>query len=210
MISVWMTCCDKAQYLEEAIDSILNQTLMPSEILISNDSSTDGTKEILDKYAQAYPDLIKVYHQPVRLGITKNKNFVLSKCKGEYITWLDGDDRFRPRKLEWEMDALRKFPKAKIIFSNIDRIDEDGKFIEPMLRGYMLEEYTTIKSNVGPYITKLYPHILRMNIAMAHQRNELIHRDVVDKIGDEELVYCSMAIGAALGPFGQEAVDAAS
>ena len=76
MISVWMTCYNKAEYLIEAVESVLNQTLKPLELLISNDCSTDGTREILDRYAQKYPDLIKVYHQEKQLGITPNKNFI--------------------------------------------------------------------------------------------------------------------------------------
>jgi glycosyltransferase involved in cell wall biosynthesis len=157
---------------------------MPSEFLISNDSSTDETKEILDRYAQSYPDLIKVYHQPVRLGITKNKNFILSKCQGEYITWLDGDARFHPRKLEWEMDALQKFPEARIIFSNVDEIDGEGKFIRPKIRANMFTDDLHVQQ------VNLNPHMLYIQKPIAHHRNELIHKDVLEKIGlfDETLI----------------------
>ena len=188
MISVWMTCCNRAQYLEDAINSILSQTLMPSEILISNDCSTDGTKEILDRYADEHPDLIKVYHQPVRLGITKNKNFLLRKCKGEYITWLDGDDRFLPQKLEREMDCFHKYPDAKVVVSDCDRIDEYGRFVKPHFRGCLLESCQ--QPYFGPADIDLYSAALRIQHRGVHCRNELVYRDALEDIGlyDENVV----------------------
>jgi glycosyltransferase involved in cell wall biosynthesis len=187
-----MTCYNHAQYLKNAIDSVLKQTLLPSEILISNDCSIDETKNILDDYAATYPDLIKVYHQESQLGCTKNKNFVLSKCKEDYITWLDGDDILHPNKLEWEMNELLKFPDAKVVFSDVDKIDGDGKFLTPMLRADMMASHTGVPAliNMKAYQTRLYPHILKVESPIAHHRNEIVHRDVINKIGlfDEKLL----------------------
>jgi glycosyltransferase involved in cell wall biosynthesis len=192
MISVWITCYNQANYLYETINSVLNQTLLPHEILISDDCSTDNSRKILEYFSNEYPDLIKVYYQPARLGITKNKNFILSKTNYDYVTWLDGDDLFHPRKIEWEMKTLNKFPNIKIIFSDVDKIDNNGDFLGPMYRSYLLDEYTKVKShtNMKPHVVDLTEHILNINDPVSYHRNELIHRSVIDKIGlyDENIV----------------------
>lgn len=190
MISVWMTSYNQMAYIGEAIESILNQSLKPSEILISDDCSTDDTKYILDYYSRH--DLITVYHQPKRLGVTANKNFIMSKCRGDYITWLDGDDVMHPKKIEWEMNELLKFPNAKVVFSDVDKIDGEGKFLAPMLRANMMTPYTDVPAliNMKAYQTRLYPHILEISSPIAHHRNEIVHRDVINKVGlfDENLM----------------------
>jgi len=84
-ISVWITFHNQKKYIGEAVQSVVDQTLRPLEVLISDDCSTDGTQDILKDFESKYSGLIKVYYQPVRLGITKNKNFILSKTQGDYI-----------------------------------------------------------------------------------------------------------------------------
>jgi glycosyltransferase involved in cell wall biosynthesis len=178
-------------YIGEAIESILSQSLKPSEILISDDCSTDDSKYILDYYSNLH-DLITVYHQPKRLGVTANKNFIMSKCTGDYITWLDGDDVLHPKKIEWEMNELLKFPDAEVVFSDVDKIDCEGKFLSPMLRANMMTPYTGVSAEIDmkAYQTRLYPHILEVKSPIAHHRNEIVHRDVINRVGlfDENII----------------------
>jgi len=122
-----MTSYNQEKYIGEAVQSVLTQTLKPYEIIISDDCSTDETQKILKEYELKYPNLIKVYYQPVRLGITKNKNFIINKIQGDYVTWLDGDDRFYPQKLEKEIELLQQHPEAEMVFSNVRAIDQSGK-----------------------------------------------------------------------------------
>ena len=188
-ISVWMTCYNNENYIDEAIQSVLNQTLMPYELLISDDCSTDKSRKILGRYELMYPEIIKVYYQPVRLGITKNKNFIINRVKGEYVTWLDGDDRFHPKKLEREVECLQMFPNAKIVFSDVNYIDSNGEFLNMWYKkGYVEEAF---KKNINrPTLLKCYPEILFVSNRFAHQRNELVYKDVINIVGmhDESIV----------------------
>lgn len=188
-ISVWMTCYNQENYIGEAVQSVLNQTLMPYEILISDDCSTDQSRKILKEFELKFPDLIKVYYQPVRLGITKNKNFILSRVKGEYITWLDGDDRFRPRKLEKEIECLQKFPEAKIVFSDVDCIDSKGEFLYKCYKKELVEKALKKEINCATLL-ECYPAIFFVDYGFAHQRNELVHKDVINAVGmyDENVI----------------------
>ena len=58
-ISVYITCYNKAKYIGEAIESVLHQTLQPAEIIIVDDCSTDGSREIIKGFVSRYPEMIK-------------------------------------------------------------------------------------------------------------------------------------------------------
>lgn len=78
------------QYIEQAIDSVLNQTLNDIEIILVDDGSTDNSGLILDEYAEKYPNC-HVYHQENQ-GQAVARNNALKHATGEYITFLDADD----------------------------------------------------------------------------------------------------------------------
>lgn len=126
-VSVFITSYNQKDYLIEAVESVLNQTLKPFEIIIADDCSTDGSQEIIWEYARKYPDLIRPFCHSQNLGIPKNKRFALEQVQGDLVTYLDGDDRYLPRKLELELETLRNHPEAQIVYSNIYFIDPDGK-----------------------------------------------------------------------------------
>ena len=126
-ISVFITSYNQKAYLIEAIDSVLNQTLKPFEIIIVDDCSNDGSQELIATYAKKFPDLIKPFFHENNLGIPRNKSFALAQVRGDLVTYLDGDDRFLPDKLEKEINCLKKNPDAKIIFSNVYITDSDGQ-----------------------------------------------------------------------------------
>jgi len=125
-ISVYITSYNQKDFLREAIDSVLNQTLKPFEIIIVDDASTDGSKYLINNYKKNYPDLIKPHFNKKNLGITKSRNVALSLTKGDYVTWLDGDDIYKPNKLKLEAELIQK-TGADLVYSNFyfsnDRID---------------------------------------------------------------------------------------
>jgi len=126
-ISVLITSYNQRDYLEEAIESVLAQSLKPSEILIADDHSTDASPELIRTYATRYPGWIRPFFQEQNLGIPRNRNFALEQVRGELVTSLDGDDRFHPRKLELELETLRHDPRARVCFSNYRYIDAAGE-----------------------------------------------------------------------------------
>ena len=108
-VSVIITSYNQGKYLPDAIESVLKQTSPPYEIIICDDFSTkDNTREIIKEYSNRYPDLITPILQERNLGIAANRNTGFKAASGEYITWLDGDDRFLPRKIERELEVLKK------------------------------------------------------------------------------------------------------
>jgi glycosyltransferase involved in cell wall biosynthesis len=118
-VSVIATAYNQEKYLPDAIESLLGQTVRPYEIIICDDFSTeDETRQVIKGYAGRYPDLIKPILQTHNVGIAANRNAGFKTATGEFITWLDGDDRFLPNKIERELETLANSP-ADIAYSNV-------------------------------------------------------------------------------------------
>jgi glycosyltransferase involved in cell wall biosynthesis len=126
-ISVFITSYNQRDYLVEAIESVLSQTLRPFEVIVVDDCSTDGSQSVIEKYAQRYPDLIRPFYHKKNLGIPRNKSFALEQVRGDLVTYVDGDDRFLPRKLEMEFETLLNHPDAQIVYSNVYHINPRGR-----------------------------------------------------------------------------------
>jgi glycosyltransferase involved in cell wall biosynthesis len=126
-VSVIITSFNHKKYLIEALESVINQTLKPYEIIVADDSSTDGSVELIQDYINSYDGWIKGVFQEKNVGIPKNRNAALHQVKGNYVAILDGDDRFFPQKLQRELEALQKYPAASCVYSNLLFIDSNGQ-----------------------------------------------------------------------------------
>lgn len=127
-VSVVVTSYNQQAYLIDAIESLLNQTVLPYEIIICDDYSTDDSRKYIKEYASRYPGLVKPIFQECNIGATKNRNSGLRMASGDFITTLDGDDRYFPEKIEQELQIATE-TKALIVYSNICRIDVNGNRI---------------------------------------------------------------------------------
>ncbi|MBA6233488.1 MULTISPECIES: glycosyltransferase [unclassified Colwellia] len=106
LISILMPVYNGELFIERVILSALEQTYQNIEIIVSNDCSNDSTSTILDAIAKKHPDKVKVFNQPVNLGVAKNCNFIFDNCSGEYICCCAGDDLLLPNKVELLYGAM--------------------------------------------------------------------------------------------------------
>ena len=125
--SVVITSYNHKKYLIEAIESIIHQTVKVHEIIIADDHSTDGSSEIMQDYMARFPGWIKGVFQKENVGIPKNRNSGLLKVTGNYVSILDGDDRFLPDNVEKMMERLEEAPEVRCVYSNVRFIDPKGK-----------------------------------------------------------------------------------
>ena len=98
--SIVMICYNQEQYIKTALDSVLCEQVKPYEIIIGDDYSTDGTRAILEGYKSKYPEIIKLVLNGKNIGIFANLNNVTPKTTGDIISFLSGDDWYRPNFLE--------------------------------------------------------------------------------------------------------------
>jgi glycosyltransferase involved in cell wall biosynthesis len=124
-ISICIPTYNQANYLELAIKSALEQTIPILEIIVSNDCSTDNTKEVLDKLSNEIP-ILRVVHQPNNLGIAENVNACLRLAKGKYIIRLDSDDCLMPNYAEKLSNQLSLFPNAGYAHAAVEEINPSG------------------------------------------------------------------------------------
>jgi glycosyltransferase involved in cell wall biosynthesis len=125
-ISVYIPSYNQKRYLDEAIKSVLAQTLRPHQVIIVDDCSTDGSQNLIAGYAERYPELVTaIYHNRNR-GIARTRIDALEAVTGDYVTYVDGDDRYLSTKLEKEARALGDNADAQIAFSNYYFINARG------------------------------------------------------------------------------------
>ena len=130
IVTVSVVTYNHADYIAQALDSVLEQeTSFPFEILIGEDGSTDGTREIVQTYQKAHPHKIRLFQSTKRLGeYTGNGrlNLVrnLNAARGEFIALLEGDDYWcDPHKLELQTKFLMSNPGYTGSFHDTDLLD---------------------------------------------------------------------------------------
>jgi glycosyltransferase involved in cell wall biosynthesis len=126
-ITACITSYNQRDYLIEAIESVLAQTLRPAEIVIIDDASTDGSAALIAGYAARYPDLIRPILKERNQGVVNTFNLGLDAARGDYISFLAGDDRWLPAKLEREADRLAEPDHPDGVFSDYYFTNPDGQ-----------------------------------------------------------------------------------
>ncbi len=109
-VSVLITCFNYGPYVGQAIESALNQTLPPDEIIVSDDGSTDHSCEVVEQYAKQYPSVKLV--RGVHGGMARCLNNAWQASSGDVICLLDADDVFLPGKIQAVVSAFRSNPDA--------------------------------------------------------------------------------------------------
>src|SRR5690606_37807476 len=138
LVSVCVQTYNQEHYIKQCLEGILmQQTTFPFEIILGEDESNDGTREICKQYAAQYPDKIKLFLRSRKDVIyingnpTGRFNFIenLKACSGKYIALCEGDDYWTdPLKLQKQVDFLES-NKEYVIHSGVAQIIRDGKLI---------------------------------------------------------------------------------
>lgn len=105
-------------YLIEAIESVLRQTILPNEILISDDCSDDETQIIAKFYAEKYPKLISYNRNEINMGIVNHFNKAISLIRSEYVFFLGADNRLVSNYIEECVKVLDSDPEIGIAYTD--------------------------------------------------------------------------------------------
>jgi len=117
-----MITYNHAPYIAQAIEGVLQQkTDFPFELVIGEDFSTDGTRDIVFEYQKGYPDIIRVITSNKNVGSKENSLRTTRACQGKYIAWCEGDDYWHnPFKLQKQVDYLERDPECGFVYSSYD------------------------------------------------------------------------------------------
>ena len=135
-ISVVIPTYNRANYLAQAIDSVLAQTCGPVEIVVVDDGSTDDTRAVVRGYGER---VRYVYTQNGGVAHARNVGTCLSR--GEYVTYLDSDDVLYPYMLELESGVLDRYPEVGLVYAEMSAFDDDGFFDRFHLKTYHQSAY---------------------------------------------------------------------
>lgn len=125
-ITVGITSYNQSALLREAIESVLQQTRRPSEIIIVDDASTDDSSLLIESYVNCYPDLIHPIFLNHNGGPNNARNHIIDAAGGDFLTFLDGDDCWLATKLEQETKRLTMPDRPDAVFSNFYFTDNTG------------------------------------------------------------------------------------
>jgi glycosyltransferase involved in cell wall biosynthesis len=123
MVSIVIPCFNQAHYLGEAIQSALALTYSRTQIVVVDDGSTDNTAEV----ARSYSKVVYVYQSNHDVGAARNTGIHMSA--GEFVIFLDHDDRLLPNAIEAGLSCFQKYPDSGFVFGRYRKIDSVGKVI---------------------------------------------------------------------------------
>jgi glycosyltransferase involved in cell wall biosynthesis len=124
-LSIALCTYNGARFLREQLQSLANQTLLPFEVVITDDCSTDNISEIIQEFSNLLN--IKYFQNEKPLKVTKNFEKAISLCTGDIILMCDQDDLWHADKLEIIYNYFQENPSKLAVFSDAELVDEQGK-----------------------------------------------------------------------------------
>ena len=118
-ISVVLIVFNGENFLAEAIDSVVNQSLEDWELVVTDDGSTDGTSDILRRYQEQLGSKMIICRHPggQNRGMSAARNLGVAHASSDVVTFLDHDDVLEPEKLHLHLEALKRHPDANYVLS---------------------------------------------------------------------------------------------
>jgi len=163
MVSVVIVTYNKADTVGAAIESVLHQTFSDLEILVVDDGSTDDTV----RKVAAYGDRVR-YIRKINGGTGSARNRGIEEVRGKYVAFLDGDDLWLPRKLELQMEALKREPALVAV--------QCGAYcVDPYLRVLETRRCSPSRDSLKDF--------LFFNNLPAFASTVIVRRDVFDRVG---------------------------
>ncbi len=131
MVSVVCLAYNHEKYIANALDGFVSQkTSFAYEVIVHDDASTDGTRKIIEEYAEKYPDIIKPIFQKEnqyskKVGISAT--YICPIAEGKYIAYCEGDDFWIDcNKLQKQFDIMEAHPECSMCTHTVQRVFEDG------------------------------------------------------------------------------------
>ncbi len=154
-VSVALCTYNGARYLRAQLWSIASQTLLPDEVVVCDDLSTDETASILERFRQEAPFTVRVYVNSEQLRTTANFEKAMRLCTGEFIALSDQDDLWDPTKLEKLVALIKSDVKVQLVFSDAllmndsseltgRRLWQDFRFTAEKQRSFIVNPISTL------------------------------------------------------------------
>ena len=139
VVTVYITNYNYAAYIEQSIESVLNQTFQEFELIIIDDGSTDQSREIIERFRSNKK--VRIIYQKNK-GLNATNNIAISEAQGKYIVRLDADDFLEPSALGMMSTLMEADPELGLVFPDYYYVDEDGNITGQERRHHFDDEVT--------------------------------------------------------------------
>lgn len=129
LVSVIIPSYNRAAYIEAAINSALDQTYGPVEVIVVDDGSTDGSYEKLQQWAEREELVLLTHPERRNRGQSASINLGIQRATGRYIAILDSDDMFAKEKLADQVAFLEANPETGMVYGQGHAVDANGNFL---------------------------------------------------------------------------------
>jgi len=169
-ISIIIPTFNYVKFIKRAIDSVLNQNLLPLELIIIDDGSTDNTEPLVSQYINQELPIPLVYYKKENQGVAAARNDGAGYARGDYILFLDADDELLPDALKNLTEPFQRHPELGLVLGQGIYVNKDG---EPIIKKNQFL-YSEPITNFKAYLDK--------NIFIANISCLLIKRAIFKKI----------------------------
>lgn len=174
-VSVIIPYHNGKKFIAEAIESVLSQTYQNFEIIIVDDGPTDNIKAVIEPYT--IDSKVKLVQHETNRGIPSARNTGIRHSKGEYIAFLDQDDLWFPKKLEYQVAVFeRASTDLGFVFSNMNIIDNEGIV-------KICSAVSTIPSNINNFSSQEVLKTLFLNGNFISMITVMVRRECITTIG---------------------------
>ncbi len=165
MISVVMSAYNEEEYIQNSINSILNQSITDFELIIIDDCSNDKTVDLIKEFSDSRISLIQ---NDTNIGLPRSLNIALGKASGKYIARMDADDISLSNRLEKQAKYLESHPDVHVVGSYTRQIGTNGEFfgVETYPEGGRSVEQL---KNQGPGVA--HPSVMIRRSSLEHVNN---------------------------------------
>lgn len=154
LVSILMPCYNSAQYIDEAVNSVIAQSYENWELLICDDGSTDNSQEKIKHWASR-DSRIKSVKNIYKKGAPGARNSCLDLSSGRFIAFLDSDDRWKPKKLQAQLFQMQE-NGVYFSFSSYQCISEEGELLNEVIAPNKIGLKQLIFSNFIGCLTVIY------------------------------------------------------
>ena len=174
LVSVIMPAYNAEQFIEEAIDSVISQTVSDWELIVIDDGSSDCTQEIITKFTEEDARVHLIINEE-NMGVAKTRNRGLDICCGEYVALLDSDDYWEPQMLE-KMIARAEQTRADIIYCSYALVDEKGR---KLCNDFIVPTSTTFEESIVRSVITCSTVLITSELAKSNRfPTNMYHEDI--------------------------------